>query len=167
MNAADAIRANYMLAYRTTGMNTEGMSHEDSLRQPSPAGNCANWILGHLAAVQNEIMKLLGEAPAWDSEALQRTAAPITGAEEAIDWDVMRREFLGSEERCLAAIDRLDAAKLDEPGYPNPLGGEVTFGELLNFLAFHQSYHAGQLGLCRRLAGHDGAITGPGERRDA
>lgn len=164
MRAADAILANYSLAFRTIAMNTDGMSHDDSIRQPSPGGNCANWILGHLVSVQNEVMKLLGEAPAWDSETLGRTAAPITSADQAIDWDVMRREMLAAEPRCLAAIGALDDAKLDEPGYPNPLGGEVTFGELLNFLAFHQTYHAGQLGMTRRLAGYDGAIAAPAER---
>lgn len=167
MNPADAIKAQYMLAYRTIAMNTDGMSQEDSVRQPSPGGNCANWILGHIADAQNEVMKLLDEEPAWDSVTLKRTKNPITGADQAIDWDVMRREFLSSEARCLAAIDRLDEEKLDEPGYPNPLGGEVTFGELLNFLAFHQIYHAGQLGLARRLAGLDGAIGNPAERAEA
>jgi len=161
MKATDAIKTQYMLAYRTTAMNTDGMSHEDSIRQPAPAGNCANWILGHLTDVQNEAMKLLGLDPAWDSASLQRTADPITTEAEAIDWDAMRRAFLASEERCLAAIEALPPEKLDEAGYPNPLGGEMTFGELLNFLGFHQCYHAGQLGVARRVAGLDGAISRP------
>lgn len=167
MNPADAIKSLYQLTYRTIDMNTEGMSHEDSIRQPSPGGNCANWILGHITDVQNEVMKLLGEEPAWDSESLERTKNPISGADDAIDWDAMRREFLASEPRCLAAIDALTGEKLDEPGYPHPLGGEVTFGELLNFLAFHQVYHAGQIGLSRRLAGLRGVIGSPAERAAA
>lgn len=164
MEATHAIQAQYRLAYRTIAMNTEGMSHEDSVRQPSPGGNCANWILGHVTAVQNEVMKLLGEAPAWDSEALDRTERPITSEAEAIDWDAMRKAFLASEKRCLAAIERLTDEKLDEPGYPNPLGGELRFGELLNFLAFHQCYHAGQIGMARRVAGLEGVIRSPQER---
>lgn len=167
MNPASAIKTLYQLTYRTIDMNTEGMSHEDSIRQPSPGGNCANWILGHLTDVQNEVLKLLEEEPAWDSESLERTKSPITTADEAIDWDAMRRAFLASEPRCLAAIDGLPAEKLDEPGYPHPLGGEVTFGELLNFLAFHQVYHAGQIGLARRFAGLDGVIGSPAERAEA
>lgn len=167
MDAIDAIKTHYRLAYRTIAMNTEGMSHRASLRQPAPGGNCANWILGHVTAVQNEVMKLLGEAPAWDGEALERTARPITSEAEAIDWDAMRRAFLASEERCLAAIDGLTEEKLDEPGYPNPLGGELRFGELLNFLGFHQCYHAGQIGMSRRLAGLDGVIRSPQERAEA
>lgn len=167
MNAIDAIKTQYFLTYRTIDMNTDGMTHEDSLRQPSPAGNCANWILGHMTAVQNEVLKLLGEEPAWQSDSLQRTSAPITSAAEAIDWDVMRAELLASEERCLAALDALAPERLDEPGYPNPLGGEITFGELLNFLGFHQAYHAGQLGTARRFAGLEGAIASPAERGNA
>jgi len=167
MDARDAIRTHYAFAFRTIAMNTEGMSHEDSIRQPTPAGNCANWIVGHVTAVQNEVMKLLGEALAWDSEALERTAKPITTEAEAIDWDAMLEALLGAEERCLAAIEGLPPEKLDEAGYPNPLGGELTYGELLNFLAFHQCYHAGQVGMARRLAGLDGVIKGPRERAEA
>jgi len=43
-----------------------GWDHtEQSLAQPSPGGNCANWILGHLTNVQNGVMQLLGEKPVW------------------------------------------------------------------------------------------------------
>jgi len=167
MDARDAIRTHYSFAFRTIALNTEGMSHEDSIRQPTRAGNCANWIVGHLTAVQNEVMKLLGEAPAWDSESLERTAKPITTEAEAIDWDAMLEALLGAEERCLAAIEGLPPEKLDEPGYPNPFGGELTYGELLNFLAFHQCYHAGQVGMARRLAGLDGVIKVPREPAEA
>ena len=33
-----------------------------------------------------------------------------------------------------------------------------TVGETLFVLQFHEAYHAGQTGLLRRMAGHDGAI---------
>jgi uncharacterized damage-inducible protein DinB len=33
----------------------------------------------------------------------------------------------------------------------------------LNLLAFHQTYHTGQLAMSRRIAGLEGAVKGPGQ----
>ena len=43
-------------------------------------------------------------------------------------------------------------------------GGTCSRAELLNLLAFHQTYHVGQLAISRRIAGLDGAIKGPGQK---
>ena len=41
-------------------VNLDGITHEESLHQPSPAGNCLNWILGHLVASYDNLLKVLG-----------------------------------------------------------------------------------------------------------
>ena len=159
--AQDLLKSQFAFVYRTIGANIEGMSQEDSLE--SAGGNCANWILGHLTNVHNAVMQLVGEAPVWDSEQLANAGfEPITDAETAIDWDTMRTRFLASQDRCLAGLERLSAEDLAQP-LPHPFGGETTRGELLALLAFHQGYHAGQLGMARRTAGHAGAIKAPGQ----
>ncbi|MEZ4415615.1 MAG: DinB family protein [Gemmatimonadota bacterium] len=164
MTAKDLIQSQFGLIYQVVSANTEGLSHADSLRQPDPGGNCANWILGHLTHVQNSAMQLLGEAPVWESEQLTRAGEdPITRAEGAIDWDTMRSAFLASKDRCLAAIARQSDAELMQGGIPHPFGGETTRQELLALLAFHQAYHAGQLAISRRVAGYPGAVRAPGQ----
>lgn len=160
MHAKQALKSQYSLFYHTVAMNTEGMTQADSMIQPAPAGNCANWILCHLIGAQNMIMDAIGEAPVWDSDTLTRNGGePITDASQAIDWDTARAKLLASQNRCLAAIENLTDEQLDEGGHANPLGGEITLGGLINFFAYHQAYHAGQLGLSRRLAGHESAIN--------
>src|SRR5262249_15619821 len=73
------------LVYRMIAENVAGMTAEQSLAQPSPGGNCANWILGHLTNVQNSVMKLVGEEPVWESDQLSRAGwEPITGQHKAI-----------------------------------------------------------------------------------
>jgi uncharacterized damage-inducible protein DinB len=46
---------------------------------------------------------------------------------------------------------------------PHPFGGQTSRAELLALLAQHQMYHAGQLGIVRRIAGLEGAVKGPGQ----
>jgi hypothetical protein len=40
----------------------------------------------------------------------------------------------------------------------NAPAGDQSVGEKLFVLQFHEAYHAGQTGLLRRIAGHEGAI---------
>jgi len=161
MKAQEALAQQFGLMYQTAAANLEGMTHEQSLAQPSPGGNCANWILGHLVNVQNGAMQLLGEKSVWENEQLARAGSdPITGSSNAIDWDTLRSRFLGSRERCLKAISALPDEALAET-VPHPFGGSCSRAELLNLLAFHQTYHTGQLGMSRRIAGLTGVIKGP------
>jgi uncharacterized damage-inducible protein DinB len=163
MKMQEAIAQHFGLMYKTAAANLDGLTHEQSLAQPSPGGNCANWILGHLVNVQNGVMRVLGEKPVWESDQLARAGNdPITGSAGAIEWNTLRDRFLGSRERCLAAISALSGEALAEP-VPHPFGGTTSRAELLNLLAFHQSYHGGQLAFSRRIAGLEGAVKGPGQ----
>jgi uncharacterized damage-inducible protein DinB len=164
MTAQEMLTQQFALMYNTADRNLSGMTAKESLAQPPSGGNCANWILGHLVNVHNGVMGLLKQPPVWESEQLARAGFdPITGSENAIDWDTLRERFLGSRERCLAAVAALSDDELNEGGIPHPFGGTTTRGELLGVLAFHQTYHVGQLGVARRIAGLDGAIRGPGQ----
>lgn len=161
------IRANlerhFGMVYGTAAMNLEGMTAEDALARPEAGGHCANWILGHLVSVHNGVMGVLGEDPVWEDERLDRLPGnPIGDPGDALDWDVLRDGFLGSRDRCLAAIRELTDEELAEE-VTDPFGDVTSRAKLLTTLAFHQAYHVGQLGLARRVAGLPGAIRGPGQ----
>jgi len=167
MNTKKGIAQHFELMYKVAAANLDGITPEQSLAQPSPGGNCANWILGHLVNVQNGVMQLLGEKPVWESEQLARAGFdPITSTTNAIDWNTLRGRFLGSRDRCMAAISSLSDEALDE-SVPHPFGGSCSRAELLNTLAFHQTYHGGQLAVSRRIAGLEGAVKAPGQAQQA
>lgn len=142
--------------------NADGLTHEESLVQPRPAGNCPNWVMGHLLQVYNEALGLLGQEPVMEAAALERYARgapPIRDAAEAREFG----ELLGAWEEAVARIDaglaELDPEMLDQPAPASPENNpEETIRTLLSTILFHQTYHAGQLGLLRRLVGREGAI---------
>lgn len=155
------LERNYSIVYQAAEANLDGMTAEASLARPEEGGNCANWILGHLVAVQNGVMGVLDEDPVWEDDRLDRVRrGPITGPDEALDWDELRDRFLGSRERCLAAVRALTDREMEDE-LTDPFGEVTSRAELLTTLAFHQAYHVGQLGLARRVAGLPGAIQGP------
>ena len=163
MTLQASLARHFDLLYASAAANLEGMTAGESLARPHPGGNCANWVLGHLVNVHNGVMGVLGEPLVWESEQLARAGFdPIESLEDAIDWDAMTERFLGSRERCVAAIERLSGEALAEQ-LVDPFGERTTRGQLLTLLAFHQAYHVGQLGVLRRVAGLPGAVKGPGQ----
>jgi len=163
MTAKEGLIQQYRFLYRTIAANLEAMTEEESILQPAPGGNCANWILGHLIVVQNNALALLGEPPIIQHENLPRgQQGPVTGPENAIPFDEARTRFLASEDRFIGALAGLGEGDLQQAGFTDPFGDSTTKGGLLNLIAFHQAYHAGQLGLSRRLVGREGAIKAPG-----
>jgi uncharacterized damage-inducible protein DinB len=143
--------------------NIEGLSHEQTLVQPQPGGNCLNWVLGHILASRNGLLKVLGQEPIWSSEKAdryRRGSDPITRPSDAVPLDEMVRDLDASQERILQAMKRFPAEALGKPAPFSPTGNDQeTVGSLLAGLAFHEAYHGGQTGVLRRLAGKAGSLT--------
>ena len=142
--------------HRATHMNLEGLTHEDSLVQPPAGANCLNWVLGHVVASRNEILELLGEPPTWteqESARYDRGSKGIHDAAEARPLPELITAFDRSQERILAGCARLTPERLAER-----FSERHTIAQRLGFLQFHETYHVGQMGLLRRIAGKEGAI---------
>jgi hypothetical protein len=142
--------------------NVDGLTHEESLRQPAPGGNCLNWIMGHLAWTYAGAVGVVGQQTTLDQTALARYARggdPITGPDEARDFGQLLAAFDEGSERFEAGLAALPAEALSRPAPSSPSGDpNETIGSLLATVLFHQSYHAGQTGVLRRLIGRAGAI---------
>lgn len=164
MTTQEMLVQQFATIYEVIARNVEGLTHEDSLAPAAGGGNTANWILGHVADVQNAMMRVIGAPPVWESEQLERARFdhPIRDASEAIDWDTLVERFNASRDACLAALAKLSDASLAEK-MPDPFGGDSTRAGLLGIFVIHQCYHAGQLGMARRAARKKTAILAPGQ----
>src|SRR5690606_7186130 len=105
------------------------------------------------------VMRIIGAPPVWESDQLERARFdhPIREAAHAIDWHALVERFNASRDACLAALASLSDEALAEE-MRDPFGNDSTRAGLLSFLAVHKCYHAGQLGMARRAAGHKTAI---------
>ena len=135
--------------------HTKGITPEESCRPPAGGGNSLNWVLGHIAASRNDIHELLGAPPACSAETAElyrRGSSGVTdGAGMLRDAEIvalLAQSAQTIKER-LASMSAADFARPVEKG---------TVGDALAFLQFHESYHAGQVGLLRRLLGKEGVI---------
>ena len=143
--------------------NTEGISHQESLAQPHPGGNCLNWVVGHLATSRDQMRGVLGLTPTLgetDNPVYARSAEPLTEAEKATDFGRLTAAFAEGQDEIVAAVNALTPEQLAAPAPFSPGNNpKETVATLLAGLVFHEAYHIGQTGVLRRIAGHAGVLT--------
>jgi hypothetical protein len=135
--------------------NIDGISNEESFFQPQPGGNCLNWVLGHIVATRNPVMKIIGENPVWSEEETapyRRGSPPLTSAETAIPLEKILSDLKASQDKLISKLGQMSSEDLETPLE------DGTRYEQLAVLQFHEAYHAGQLGTLRRFIGKTGAI---------
>lgn len=152
---ADAFGSNA----RVIARQTAGLTHADSLLQPSMRGNCLNWVLGHIAIHRDYILEALGEEKILGEEPVARYdfgSAPILGEEEGVlPLDTLLAAIDQAQERIaatLAQVSEADLAKEAPKSEPNTVARQVTF------LYWHETYHTGQTEYLRQLAGTDDQV---------
>ncbi len=140
----------------------DGVEHADSLVQPAPAGNCLNWVAGHIVASRMGTLELLGRESIWSPEwraRYKRGAAAVTDGADAADLADILRVFAESQLLVTSALPELTHERLEAPAPFSPSDDpDETVGSLLAGLVFHESYHCGQLGVLRRLLGMESII---------
>jgi hypothetical protein len=147
--------------------NLDGLSQAESLKALPMGANNVNWIVGHVVRVRNRALALLGRRPLFaDGEfSFYEPARSASGSPLPLEELVRRFGELQS-----ILVDALASVPPDVLGARAPVSPtnnpNETIGSLLASLAFHESYHMGQLGIARRLLGKRGAILAPGEPLD-
>lgn len=162
MNATTTMLQQTAMVNAMVERNIDGVTHEQSLIQPQPAGNCINWVLGHLLAIYAKVLPMLGQEPVLSMDVLHRYdrgSAPITDPGDALPFERLASAWKETSKRIDAGIEALDAGRLDDRVAESPTNNpDETVHSLLMTVTFHQTYHSGQLGVLRRIAGLPGAI---------
>lgn len=145
-----------------TGMNLKGITAEQSLYRPEPGGNCIRWLVGHLAHTYDAMLQALGGEPfleATEYERFRRGSDPLAADEDLPAWDRMLSDWDEVQKRFIAAVEDMDPARAGDKAPYSPGGNpDETMGSLLALIGFHQAYHAGQIGIVRRLTGEAGTL---------
>lgn len=161
LSEVELFRHQAQMSHAVIKLNIAGLTQEESLTQPT-AGNCANWVLGHILGTYCGVAPLLGQEPVVSKETLKhydRGAEPIRDAADAMDFQELATALDEAVRRFNEGLSSLTPEVLDRPVANSPTKNpNETVRTLLNTVSFHQAYHAGQLGLLRRIAGKEGAI---------
>lgn len=158
----ELLRLQAGMVQQVVEINTAGLTQEESLIQPPAGGNCLNWVVGHLLAIYNKALPMLGQEPVNVGGGLDRYdrgAPPLRDGAEALELQDLLAGFAKATERFAAGLTRITPETLEQPVPDSPSGNpDETVRTLLATICFHQAYHAGQTGILRRIAGKEGAI---------
>ena len=136
----------------------EGFEDHDWLVRGG-GGNHAQWLLGHLASTRRWALREFGLSGAeelpWEKHFGMGTSP--TPASDDIAPALLREAFLKNGEALRAWMQSLTPEQAELPFKPFP-DGSRTVGGAMHFLYFHETYHLGQVGLLRRIAGKKGVV---------
>jgi hypothetical protein len=148
-----------------TQRNLEGITHEESLVHPVAAGNCVNWVLGHIVRTRNEALAMLGRESLYEKEmfaAYGQREGPLA-EDEAVSFARLVECFDELQGPLMEGLGQLTPEALAQSAPFSPTANpDETVGSLLSGISFHEAYHAGQIGILRRVVGRPGAIQRPG-----
>lgn len=163
LGEVEVLRHSVRTTQKVMEMNVDGISQAESLVAPQPAGNCLNWIVGHLLCVYNDVLPLVGQQPVMPKESLKRYGRgtpPLKDASEALPLHELVTKCEEAARRLETGLGSLTPEQLDSPAPFSPTKNpNETVRSLLATVAFHQAYHVGQTGVLRRIAGKAGAIA--------
>jgi uncharacterized damage-inducible protein DinB len=146
-------------------LNLGDLSHEESLARPENGGNCLNWVLGHVTRTRNLALASMGQKPPFPMEDFdpydERTGVRFT-RETALPVDELKRRFKATQEPLVGVVEGMSPEALAARPPHNLTGDpDETVGSQLATFVFHESYHVGQTGVLRRVAGKPGVIKPP------
>lgn len=147
MNPTETLRVQFDSIYRSIRANTGDITDDESLITPEGGGNSINWVLGHILLSRNDLFPLLKRNPPVDTEKFHSYRRGSKGAQDA--WTVIPlselKQILDKSQTLLT--DAFKTMSLQEDAVKR-----------IAHMCFHEGYHAGQIGLMRRVIGKAGVI---------
>lgn len=142
--------------------NCEGITHQDSLVNPQSRGHSFNWVLGHMVRTRNEIMGLIGKSPLYSKSKFDVYSPKGFEPEKAVNVVELHNSFNALQGELKDGIQAMSEEALRQPASLTPgKDSDDTIGSVLGTVLWHEAYHAGQLGIIRRVVGKPGVIKNP------
>jgi uncharacterized damage-inducible protein DinB len=137
----------------------DGLSDEEWLRRPNDHANHILWLVGHLAWSRTMLLKRLRAE--WTTGCLHLYArgAKCADLPDSESSKVVLEAWNETCTRLSAAMGAASEDLLDLPApKPGPPSADGLVSGTVNFMAYHETYHIGQIAYLRTWLGHPGAM---------
>lgn len=136
----------------------EGIDQAAAERRPNDHTNSLAFIACHALDARFYLMKLAGHERTNPWQTLFDAATDITTMKEYPPLYEIMAEWDELHEATLACMEGLSTVELDaESPAPFPTEDTSILGAIA-FLAFHEAYHVGQMGLVRKYLGFEPVV---------
>ena len=161
MTPASILRM-FEINYNALMANLDGISDDEALIQPRPAGSTINWVVGHIVVSRDVLLTVLGEKSVMEDEdsVHYKRGAKVEDVNLLIPLSKLIEALRQSQELLKAGLKRLSEEEINKPFEIGETDKDrSSLADQLSFIQFHEAYHVGQTGLLRRLVGKEGSIT--------
>lgn len=132
----------------------KGVSDEDVICRPDNKGNSMHFIAGHMLESRNILMQMMGLPVETKWGKLFTLGAKIVEQSKYPAISEIKDEWEKVSAKLLQALEEISEEKLTEKApFEFPIDDETILGGII-FLAYHDSYHMGQLGYLRPYFGY-------------
>lgn len=158
---ANLVRDQLLSAYDWTQLQLrnsfESIPEDKYLHQPFPGANHALWMMGHLATVDQFMLKLLAGRDAAIFEQYKTVffakSAPTPNAGDYPPIEVVREYFRTSRAEYRGWLVSLDDERLLAPMPAELQRWAPNLGDFLFRLVWHEGMHYGQMTVIRKSLG--------------
>ena len=134
----------------------EGLNPEEWLRRPSDNSNHLLWIVCHMVWARGNTLGFLGTPWSTPWSSLFGRGAKLTDSAEYPTPEEAVQAF-GEVGRLLkTAFDEVSEETLSAASTVKVPSADGTLSGVINFLAYHDTYHTGQVAFLRCWLGHEG-----------
>ncbi|MBC7875993.1 MAG: DUF664 domain-containing protein [Anaerolineales bacterium] len=158
---AQLMADHFAISLRSIHMQTDGLTHEESIMQLPFRGNCMNWTLGHALLCREEILDMLSMPRVFPNETFQRYdqgSEPITQDEPGvIRLEKLLEMFDEQSPRFLEAL-----INTSEETYATEIQvgqNKRVVARRVLFYFFHEATHVGELAILRQLTGRNDQVV--------
>lgn len=136
----------------------EGVDQATSERRPNDHTNSLAFLVCHVLDARFYLVKLAGHERTNPWQTLFDEATDVTTMKEYPPLYELAAEWHELHEATLEHLERMSGAELDgECPTSFPTEDRSILGGIA-FLAFHEAYHVGQMGLVRKYFGFDPVV---------
>jgi uncharacterized damage-inducible protein DinB len=138
--------------------NLEGLTDEEWVRRPDGCANHILWIVGHVTWARSALLKRLGED--WSKPWFAHFGRGAK-VDDSVTYPTPEEAILAWDESCAllsAAMESVSEEALAVASTQGPPSADGKVSGVVNFLAYHETYHIGQASYLRGWLGHPGVM---------
>ena len=121
--------------------------------KPGDDSNHLMWVLGHLVWSRSNVLKILNEHVEVPSPKLFARGAQVASQGEYPSVDEMKRAWDEVSQKLSATLAGAPADRLNGSALSSPPSFDGNVSGNIAFMAFHETYHVGQLNYLRKWLG--------------
>lgn len=148
--------------YKTSGnvfkKAVDGIPKDEWFKRPGDESNHLMFIAGHLVTSRALVLKTLQVEWSAPWLALFSRGAKMVETEKYPDCEEILKAWDEVSEKLALSLSSVTPEFLAQPAPPRAPGYDGKIGGTIGFLAFHETYHVGQVGYLRKWLGHGQAV---------